>query len=245
MTTVDAAVPFSWRLAWALGAGCLVALPVGWLLATLVLLPFFLGLFFCMLLGLLVGAVIFRIAAPTMPIARPALWAAGLLVTALVCFVSLVGEYYNVRGYDLPVPGAGGWSRHSVDGDATTCVRESFPHQSFGPEQVARLRSETRENFLKLLATHYPPGGLLGFARWSLSGQPLDCPRVFSPHTESLAPKQGGVKWVIRLVLAFVLTAGAILSQVLGLARIPRAPGTDDPAETEPQPDAEARKIAP
>ncbi|NLX21502.1 MAG: hypothetical protein GXY55_07500 [Phycisphaerae bacterium] len=237
MNDTNAAVPLSWRLLGALGAGCLCALPVGWLLATLVLLPFFLGLFFCMLLGLLIGAVIFRVAAPGKPFARPTLWLVGLAVAACVCFVSLVGEYYNVRGYDLPFPGTQGWQWHSVDGDATTCVRQTFAHRSFTPDQISQLRSETRQNFLNLLATHHPPGGLPGFVRWSLNGQALECPRIFSPHTTSLVPKQSGVKWVIRLVLAFVLTAGAILSQVLGLG--PASPAADEdkpddkPVETE------------
>ena len=46
------------RMAWALAAGCLLAVPVGWLLATLAMLPFFLGLFFCMLFSLFIGAVV-------------------------------------------------------------------------------------------------------------------------------------------------------------------------------------------
>ena len=39
------------RVFWALGLGCVLAVPVGWVLATLILLPAFLGLFFYMLFG--------------------------------------------------------------------------------------------------------------------------------------------------------------------------------------------------
>ena len=77
-------------MAWALVAGCLLALPVGWLLATLAMLPFFLGLFFCMLFSLLVGAVVYRVGKPAAPQARPLLWMIGIAVGLAVFGVSLV-----------------------------------------------------------------------------------------------------------------------------------------------------------
>ena len=58
--------PHSSTMRWWLAvlAGVAVTLPVAWLLSFAGTLPFFLGVFFFALFGLLIGAVIYRVAAP-------------------------------------------------------------------------------------------------------------------------------------------------------------------------------------
>ncbi len=78
-------------------AGVGAALPIGWLLCYGALLPFFLGLFFFMLFGLLVGAVVFRIGQGARPIARSRIVGGTTVVVLAVMVVSL-----TVEGRDFP-----------------------------------------------------------------------------------------------------------------------------------------------
>lgn len=221
---------------WALVSGCLVALPVGWVLATLIMLPFMLGLLFYMLFGLLVGAVVYRVASPAIPVPRGTAMAVGLVVTLAVYGVSLAGEYYNVRGYSLYRSGPAGWAWYPVDGDAMQAVRESFSKRSFAQAQLDELRRSTREAFVRELSAKYPPGGFVGFLRWRASpSRPIMLPRVLGEGTQECKPKRSGTPWMIRMVLAFALLAGAMMSQVLGLSPRPHAPQAAAPtAEGDP-----------
>ena len=221
------------RMAWALAAGCLLAVPVGWLLATLAMLPFFLGLFFCMLFSLLVGAVVYRIGKPVAPQARPLLWVIGIAVGLAVFGVSLVAEYYNVRGYEVFRYGSRGFAWYAVDGDATKAVRESFAYRSFTPEQVTQLRAGSQKDFLDQLAAKCPPGGFPGFVRWALTDGTMECSRVLNDSTTTLQLRQRGTLWVVRLSLSLILITAAVLSQVLGLGP-PRL--KDNPDSTTPDP---------
>jgi hypothetical protein len=219
--------------------GVLLGLPIGWLLGILILLPFMLGLFFDMLLGLLVGAALYRVASPAAPVRRPVAVAIGLAVTLLVWCTSLAGEYYNVRGYSIYGYGSQGLAWYPVDGDVTRSVRRWFADRSFKPEQVAALRSETRNAFLQELDSKYPPGGFIGFVRWSVvTDKPIQIPRIFSPSVETCRPPQRGAIWLFRLALSLILLAGAILSQVLGLAAptITGAPPISNPPAPPPPP---------
>ena len=217
--TVDE-TPNHWtRIVWALAVGVLLGLPVGWLLGILIFLPFMLGLFFYMLFGLLVGAAVYRVAGPAAPVRRPVAFAIGLAVTLLIWCTSLAGEYYNVRGYSIYRYGSQGIAWYPVDGDVTRSVRRWFAYRSFKPEQIAKLRAETRSAFLKELDGKYPPGGFIGFIRWSVvNDKPIRIPRIFSPSFEPCRPPQQGPGWLIRLALSLILLGGATLSQVLGLA---------------------------
>ena len=225
------------RPACSLVVGLLLALPIGWLLSILILLPFMLGLFFYMLFGLLVGAAVYRVASPAAPVRRPLAVSIGLVVTLLVWCTSLAGEYYNVRGYSIYRYGSQGFTWYPVDGDVTRSVRRWFAGRSFLPKQVAELRSATRNAFLKELKSKYPPGGFIGFVRWSaVTDQPIQIPRVFSPSVETCQPPQRGAVWLIRLAGSLILLAGAILSQVLGLAAPIAAGATPAPNPPGPPP---------
>jgi len=220
------------RVAIAVLVGCLLGLPTGWLLASLAMLPAFLGLFFFMLLGLLLGATVYRLASPAAPLGRPLAVGMGMTVVVVIWTAGLVGEYGLVRGYDLPWIGQNGMEWCAVDGDATQNVRDWFRRKSLTRDQVVQLRRATREAFDSQLKIKYPPGGFVGFLRWSADGDgTLDLPRVLSPSTQTLQPKQQGTVWIIRITLSFILLAGAVLSQVLGLARKANkhAPPSEDP----------------
>lgn len=219
----------------ALAVGGLLAIPAGWLLAILALLPFFLGLFFSLVVGLLLGAVVYRLARPAAPLAS---WAAvflGGVVFLTAWTTGLACEYLNTRGYDLPWYHAGTWRWVPVDGDATRAVRGHLRHRSLTVTERELLRTRTRQVFARQIAVRYPPGGFMGFLRWSAAGQgALEIPRVFGASPVLLNPKQRGVTWLIRLALSLILLGFAVLSQVLCLARESRPSDDEPPPRPEP-----------
>lgn len=219
----------------ALAVGGLLAIPAGWLLAILALLPFFLGLFFSLVVGLLLGAVVYRLARPAAPLASWAALVLGGVVFLAAWTTGLACEYLNTRGYDLPWYSAGSWRWVPVDGDATRVVRGRLRHRSLTVAERELLRTRTRQAFARQLAVRYPPGGFVGFLRWSAAGQgALEVPRVFGAAPVLLDPKQRGASWLIRLVLSLILLGFAVLSQVLCLARERPPTGDDPPPRPEP-----------
>ena len=66
---------------------------LAWLLARLVWLPMYFGLFFFLVAGLLVSAVAFRIARPARPLSTGAILRGALIVSLLTIAVTLFWEY--------------------------------------------------------------------------------------------------------------------------------------------------------
>lgn len=179
----------------------------------LALLLFFLGLFFFLLFSLIVGALMFRFGREAMPAPRRALWAIGTFVAVLIVTTGLASEYYGFIG--LRAFG------REVDGDAFLKVRESFL-VSFTPEEMTALRAGTRDHILSFLEREYPPGGFVGYLRWALVDGQMDCPRSFDERTAPVSLRHRRTKWLIRVTLSLVLVTFGIMSQVLGLAQVPK-----------------------
>ncbi len=126
------------RLFWALVVGCVLAVPVGWLLALLILLPGMLGLFFYMLFGLLVGAFVFRVASPLIPVPRRTAIALGAVVTLAMAHARRLceeGRHVVVlldsltrlaRVQNLAAPGGGKTLSGGMDASALTPLRQVF-----------------------------------------------------------------------------------------------------------------------
>lgn len=210
--------------------GCALGIPIGWLLATLGALPFYLGVFFCLLLSLLVGATMYRFGRSARPMSRPVLWSAGIAVSLAIWATSLFGEYCNVRGYNLYTYGADGIKPYPVTGDAQKTIRRTFAYRSLRSDETIRLREGVQRGFLEQLRIRYPPGGFRGFLRWAMTRQELQIPRVLNDSTEPFRLNQQGVPWTIRVALSLVCIAGAILSQILGLAQPPNPRNADSPS---------------
>ena len=211
----------SW-IGWSFVGGCAVGVPAGCLLAYLALLPFFLGLFFFLILGLLIGAVMFRFGKPAAPVARARLWGIGVAVAVVVWTTGLVVEYLGFPA------------------DAARAVRKSLP-QSLTPDQQDELYDRTRQHILSQLIGQDFRGGFFehlrafpAYLKWATTSGTMECPRIFNDSVHTVRLSQRGIPWLIRVIVSLGLLAFAILSQVLALARAAEPPGSDAPSDQPP-----------
>ncbi|HQE27535.1 MAG TPA: hypothetical protein PL151_07235 [Phycisphaerae bacterium] len=187
-------------IGWALVAGLALTIPAGVLLGYLAALPFFLGLFFFMLVGLLIGAVMFRVAAkaPRPPVG--AIWLLGSVVSGATLVVSLWAEYRALpAGVEKLVRGS---------------IAESFAGRE---DERVRLKHGVHEFVATELARAYPPGGFLGYLRWAATDGKLKCPRILRTSTVEYRLAQRQVLWAVRVALSMLLMEAMIVSQLLAL----------------------------
>ncbi len=206
---MDTKAANKWALLWSLIGGCIVGVPLGWLLTYLAFLPVFLGLFFFMLLGLIPGALMYRLGSPAAPVRRGMLWLLGLGVSLLIGITGLVAEYRDLENNVA----------QTIEGK----YRRGLP-----ADQRQQIRSTVRAYLVDFLKKDYPPGGFPGYLHWAAVNGTLECSvdldRPVS-FTYRLTQRKG--IWLTRVILSFILLAGAVLSQVLGLAK------KRDPKESE------------
>jgi len=174
-----------------------VSLPLAWLLSYAASLPFFLGVFFFALFGLVIGAVVYRIASPARPYGR---WTVFLGTTALVavCWGLSIAKESHDFAVEL----------------ADEAVRRA---RDIAPRTAAQYRVEVADSIRAYLREHHPPGGILGYVHWTLTRAEIkkgDIPLV--EHT--LKRSQGRWSWAIRVVLSIGLLAFGVSSQVFPLS---------------------------
>jgi len=162
------------------------------------MLPFYLGLFFFMLFGLVIGAVTFRIAAPGRPYGRFAVLAGTTLIVSVCWTLSLVKE-----SRDFPA---------DVAADA---VRRS---RDIGRRSADDYRAAVAEEVRVFLRERHPPGGVLGYARWMLLEGEMK--KGSLPSFDQTLPRSPArIGWAIRVVLSITLLGFAVGSQTLSLSR--------------------------
>lgn len=180
----------------AVGVGTIVSLPFAWLLSHAALLPFFLGLFFFALFGLLIGAVIHRVASPGRPYGRTALVSGTAIVVIVGLTVSIV-----IESLDFPRKMA------AEAGDNTRYL---------GDLTIGEYRTAVAADVRRFLRERYPPGRVPGYVRWVLtSGQLEKGQIVHFNRTLRRSPRKAW--WAVRVVLSVVLLAFGIGSQTLPL----------------------------
>ncbi len=195
-------------LGWSLAGGIALGVPSGWLLAYLAALPALLGLFFFLLIGLLIGAVMFRLGKPAAPVPRGMLRPIGMAVALLVWVTGLLAEY-----------------RWFPEHAAAEVVRNSVI-QSIPPSEVKQFENKMRREALDRLRADYPPGGFIGYLRWAAIDGQMSLPRMKDQSRYLYKLRQKRVIWVARVVLSLVLFTFALQSQFFGLA--PRKPVAED-----------------
>jgi hypothetical protein len=203
-------------IGWSLAGGVVLGLPIGWLLAYLGALPAFLGLFFDLLLGLIIGATMYRLGRRAAPVPRGHLWAIGGVVAGLVWLTMLVAQY------------------HWFPDDAARMTLNNSISYSMSLADVQKFEADTRQYALGQLREHYPPGGFLGYIHWAATNRRMDIPRPggeppFQYHIPGKA-----IIWHIQIFLSLAFLLFAIESQILGLSRVE---GPREPIEADGQPD--------
>lgn len=181
---------------WWLGVlvGCLLALPVGWLLSYGASLPFFLGLFFFVLFGLVIGAVMHRIASQQRPFRRAPLLVGTVAVVIVLLVASLVNE-----ARDFPMDMAKDVSAKTRDIGGSTL-------EAFQARVAADVRLYLRQRFA--------PGGSIGYFRWILAGGEVRKDHL-SPLRMTYVRRPNGWAWAVRVLLSVVALAFGIGSQTL------------------------------
>ncbi len=189
-----------WR--WAVVVACLVGLPIGWLLCYAALLPFFLGLFFFVLFGLLLGAVLFRIGQVSRPLPRITLLAGSAAVIVVSWTTAFLTETY-----DFPRQVA------TYSYEKIRKLPEGMTPAQFREKAAADVAAHLRREF--------PPSGPIGYARWAITSSRIDPPTAMlqKPFRSS----QFRWWWVIRVGLSVALLTAGVLSQVLPLGHLPDA----------------------
>ncbi len=219
--------------------GVLVALitgaGVGILLGFVSMLPFFLGLFFFLLLGLVPGAVLFRFGHPVRPIPRLPLWVGIILVLMTTWLVSGYVEYLSLPGH------------------VAVKVRRNIPDfpEGYTREKLNDYFAEFVHDDLK---KRYGYAGMIGYVQWAADSGRMVVPpgviRLAGGDTESpeddvnlnmpvktvYVLPQPAALWLIRVGFSLPLLALAIVMQVAPLRHPAPPPEEDEEAEQEDQP---------
>lgn len=192
----EARLPGRWPVG-VLG-GALAGLPIGWLLSYGGLLPFYLGLFFFLLFGLLLGAVVYRLGAPARPLGRAWL-AGGTAVVVLVTWgVSMLIE------------------AHTFPSQVAKVALEKTRKLPAGATPDSFLR-DSQDDVARHLRDKYAPGGVIGYMRWQLTDSQIKPPVGRLPKTfRSTQPR---LWWGIRVLLSITLLSVGIYSQIAALRR--------------------------
>ena len=189
---------FRWPVA--VLAACGVGLPIGWLLCYAALLPFFIGLFFFVLFGLLLGAVLYRVGHPTRPLRRRSVRLGVIVVVVFTWAVSMLTE-----GYDFP----------------RQVAKSAYEQPRRLPEGTTpeAYRRTSAADVARYLREEFPPGGAIGYVRWAMASSRIDPP--VGQLRKPFRSNQYRWWWVIRVVLSIVLLAYGVHSQVASLTRVP------------------------
>ena len=173
-----------------------IALPLGWLLSYGASLPFFLGLFFFMLFGLIIGSAAFRIAAPRRPYGTAAILAG---TTLLVCATWGVSLFKEARDFPDDV-----------------ARRVSMRTRNLGDRNLHEFRGDVEKEVRAYLSDRYGPGAYWGYIRWVLTDGQIEAGKLTStPQAVSRPAGQIRWWWALRIVASIALLAFGIASQTM------------------------------
>lgn len=181
--------------------GTIASLPFAWILSYAAALPYFIGLFFFALFGLVIGAVAHRVAAPARPY-RP-----SILIVGTACIVLTTWTLTVVKeAMDFP----------------KDMVKQAEATRDLGGRTIAQFRAEVESDVRGFLRDRYPPGGTPGYIRWVLTNGQIQRGELAAVG-RTLGVPQSGFWWAVRVVLSLALLAFGVGSQTLAL-RLSRDP---------------------
>ncbi len=178
--------------------GLIVAMPYAWLLSYAGMLLLYLGLFFFVLFGVAIGAVVYRVASPGRPYKRWAVLAGTTIIVLTTWLVSLVKE--------------------SRDFPRDVAIKAGNQARSIGDQTIQEFHTAVQDDVRRFLRETYPPGGTIGYARWILLSGELKTEQIAALR-RPMEPPQRGYGWAIRVVLSIALLAYGVGSQTFLLRR--------------------------
>lgn len=186
---------FPARMILAIVVGAALAVFLGATLLTWALsLMFMLGLFFFMLFGLLIGAVMFRIAKPARPYASAPLWVASIIIALAGWGTAIYKE-----AADFP------------SDFAQRVMRNAQVYKLYIPQgKYHEVEADVRNFITRHLAEKYPPGGCIGYYKLAASGAAVHVELANQFRTFDIPAAARWWVWWIRVALAPVLMALAV-----------------------------------
>lgn len=176
----------------ALGVAFVLLVCLDWLLVRLLWLPLFSGLFFFLVAGLLVGGLSFRLARNARPMTKKRIAGGVLLVAFMSILVTICLEYRHVTNSIGSPP-----KFASVRNELVREVGSS-----------ARIDALVSERFKQQLTRDFPPGGPVGYVRWTLASGKMELEVEGTKEIVSTAHR--GLIWPARTLAALLLTAAGL-----------------------------------
>lgn len=162
---------------------------LGWLLARLVWLYYFFGLFFYLVAGLLVGALAFRTARAARPLPRARLLRGIIMITLGATAITVTWEYRHFSAtVGQPPKFADARNRAIQSGGSSRDIVQA-----------------ASEEFEKHLSGDHAPGGVIGYVVWSVRSGKM--PLTIDGTTETIANDHAGWVWPVRTLAGAVLLA--------------------------------------
>lgn len=182
------------RRAWrsALIVTFLLLAALSWLLARLIWLPMYFGLFFFLVAGLLISAIAFRVARGARPLSAATILRGATIVSILTIAVTLFWEYQQFA------ESVGDPPRFSDARNAAILAGKS-------PMGVS-ARADAA--FKSTLRSDYRPGGLIGYILWSTRAGEMKL--TVEGESESITSPHRGLAWPIRTLAATALLAAGL-----------------------------------
>ncbi len=179
-----------WRIA--LMATAVILIGLAWILALLLWLPAFFGLFFFFIAGMLSAGLTFRLAAPARPIARARLLRGIALLAAVSTLATVFWEHHHIAATVADPPAFAKAKNAALEAQGS--------EQSVVQQAVAEFRRK--------LAEEHPPGGAIGYARWALDSGRMEL--KVGEHSEPISISHRRGIWAARTLVAFLLTAAGL-----------------------------------
>ncbi|NOT01577.1 MAG: hypothetical protein HOP29_13220 [Phycisphaerales bacterium] len=187
-----------WR---AIAAGAIASFPMGWLLSFGAMLPAMLGLFFFALFGLVIGAVMYRVASRHRPIPVGRL-RIGIWAIVAVCWA--ISMYFEVRDF------------------AGDKAREALHRVQLLPDGMTRetLLLDAEKQVHETLKRDHGGDGFFGYAHWIVTSSRIEYRVATMDKPVVLTSVQNKGWWVARVVLSIVLLWFGVRAQVMPLSRV-------------------------
>jgi hypothetical protein len=174
---------------WSLVVSFLLLAGLSWLLVRLVWLPYYFGLFFYLIAGLLVSGIAFRIARTARPLSKVTILTGILSIAVAAGCAALYWEYRD-RASSI-----GEYPRFSAARAAAQTTGQS----------VSEVERAAVSAFRATLQSEYPPGGPIGYARWATASGEMKLTVKGIEDTVSISHR--GWAWPVRTVAGMLLIA--------------------------------------